>query len=51
MRVDADNMISMFTVHLAHEIDLGSDSWEMALFEFLCPTYRRHTKILRGFIR
>ena len=31
-----DNMISAFTVQLAHEIDLGTDSWEMVLCDFSC---------------
>jgi hypothetical protein len=29
---------SALTVQLPHEIHLGTDSWEMALCEFSCPT-------------
>ena len=34
MRAYPDNRISAFTVPLAHEIDLITHSWEMALCEF-----------------
>ena len=37
MNVYPDNTIGAFTVHLAHEIDLGTDRWEVAICEFLCP--------------
>jgi len=33
-----DNTFSVFTVQLAREIDLGTDSWDVALYEFSCPT-------------
>ena len=36
MKAYPDNMISSFTVQLAHEIDLGMNSWEMVLCEFSC---------------
>jgi len=32
-----DNTISAFTVQVAYEIDLGTDTWEVALCEFLRP--------------
>ena len=37
MKAHAANMISSFTVQLAHEIDLAGDSWKVALCEFSCP--------------
>ena len=32
-----DYTISAFTVQLAHEIDLDTDSWKMVLCEYSCP--------------
>jgi len=37
MKAYPANMLSSFTVQLAHEIDLAVDSWEVALCEFSCP--------------
>ena len=37
MKAYPDNTISAFTVQLAHEIYLGTASWEMAHCEFSCP--------------
>jgi len=31
------NMIAAFMVQLAHEIDLGTEVWEVTLCELLCP--------------
>jgi len=32
-----DNTIGAFTVQLAHELDLGTNRWEVAICEFSCP--------------
>jgi len=37
MKAYPDNSISAFTIQLAHQIVLGTDSWKMALCEFSCP--------------
>ena len=37
MKAYPDKTISAFMVQLAHEIDLGTYSWELALCEFSCP--------------
>ena len=34
MKAYPDNTIPAFTVQPAHEIDLGTDSWEVAICEF-----------------
>jgi len=36
MKAYPDNTIYPFRYQLAHEIDLGTDSWEVALCEFSC---------------
>ena len=38
MKAYSNNMIATFAVKLAHETDLGTDRWEMAIYEFSCPT-------------
>ena len=37
MKANPDNMISAFTVHHAHEIDLAGDIWEVAHREYSFP--------------
>ena len=32
-----NSTIDAFTVQLAHEINLGTDRWEVAIYEFSCP--------------
>ena len=36
-KVIPDNTIASFIVQLAHEIDLRTDRWEVAICEFSCP--------------
>ena len=38
MNAYPNNTIAAFTVQLAHEIDLGTDRWEVGLCEFVFPT-------------
>jgi len=37
MKVYPKNKVAAFTVQLAHEIDLGTNRWEVSLWEFSRP--------------
>ena len=52
MKAYADNTISAFTVQLARDIDLGTDSCEVAICEFSCLSPNiGNLKLPRGFLR